>query len=157
MKRRELPTAGVATGLAAGALPTRANSTENHETVVGSWLATITAPGFGQFNDLISFHPGGIVTESRRYAVDSPYGRLLETTGHGAWERHDDAYKVFFRFFLQDPTTGAPVGTDNIRLSIELDRSTGALTGTFQSQVKDVNDNVLMAVTGPWTATRITV
>ena len=88
MDRRRLLTAGVAT-LAASALPAHAHN-DDHPDIVGSWLGTVTAtnPPLGQFNDLISFHEGGVVTESRRYFVPAtPLGNLLETTGHGAWER----------------------------------------------------------------------
>ena len=38
---------------------------------------------------LISFHEGGVVNESRRYYVPAtPLGPLLETTGHGSLEAH---------------------------------------------------------------------
>ena len=98
MDRRRLLTAGMAT-LAASALPAHAHS-DDHQDIVGSWLGTVTAtnPPLGQFNDLISFHEGGVVTESRRYFVPAtPLGNLLETTGHGAWERgRGRAFEAFF-------------------------------------------------------------
>lgn len=129
--------------------------------IVGSWLGTVTAtnPPFGQFNDLISFHPGGIVTESRRYSVPgTPFGNMLETSGHGAWERRgENSFEVFFRFLLQELNTGAPLGTDNIRLVLTLDRRHGTLGGTFQSQIKDMADTVLMTVAGDYAATPIVV
>jgi hypothetical protein len=128
---------------------------------VGSWFATVTAtnPPLGQFNDLISFHTGGVVTESRRYSIPgTPLGNLLETTGHGAWERTGgNTFEAFFRFLLQDADTGAVLGTDNIRLALTLDRAAGTLTGTFESQIKDTADNVLLTVTGDYSATPITV
>jgi hypothetical protein len=159
MDRRRLLTAGMAT-LAASALPAHAHS-DDHPDIVGSWLGTVTAtnPPLGQFNDLISFHEGGVVTESRRYFVPgTPLGNLLETTGHGAWERgRGRAFEAFFRFLLQDADTGAPLGTDNVRLSLALVRSTGKLDGTFESQIKDNAGNVLMTVTGTFSATPITV
>ena len=159
MDRRRLLTAGMAT-LAASALPAHAHS-DDHPDIVGSWLGTVTAtnPPLGQFNDLISFHEGGVVTESRRYFVPAtPLGNLLETTGHGAWERgRGRAFEAFFRFLLQDADTGAPLGTDNVRLSLALVRSTGKLDGTFESQIKDNAGNVLVTVTGTFSATPITV
>ncbi len=129
-----------------------------------SWapaLGTVTAtnPPLGQFNDLISFHEGGVVTESRRYFVPAtPLGNLLETTGHGAWERERGrAFEAFFRFLLQDADTGAPLGTDNVRLSLALVRNTGKLDGTFKSQIKDNAGTVIVTVTGTFSATPITV
>ena len=159
MDRRRLLTAGMAT-LATSALPAHAHS-DDHQDIVGSWLGTVTAtnPPLGQFNDLISFHEGGVVTESRRYFVPgTPLGNLLETTGHGAWERgRGRAFDAFFRFLLQDADTGAPLGTDNVRLSLALVRSTGKLDGTFESQIKDNAGTVLATVTGTFSATPITV
>jgi hypothetical protein len=138
--------------------PTRAVSDISF---IGSWFGTITAtnPPLGQFNDLISFHAGGVVTESRRYSVPgTPLGNLLETTGHGAWKRTGaNSFVVVFRFILQDADTGAVLGTDNVALSLTLDQATGTLTGTFESQIKDTAGNVLLIVTGDYSATPILV
>ena len=169
MDRRQLLTAGLAAGSVAAAVAADATSAQarddrddnDADDFVGSWFGTVTAtnPPLGQFNDLISFHTGGVVTESRRYLVPgTPFGTLLETTGHGAWERTGrNTFEAFFRFLLQNHDTGAPVGTDNIRLSLRLDRHTNTLTGTFQSQIKDLADTVLFTVTGTYSATEITV
>jgi hypothetical protein len=166
MNRRQLLTnsmAGVAAVVAANAIPTRAQADSNSHNLIGSWLGIITAtnPPLGQFNDLISFLPGGIVTESRRYSVPgTPLGNLLETTGHGAWERRSvNTFEAFFRFLLQknDTDTAVALGTDNIRLSLTLDRETGTLSGTFESQIKDTTDFILLTVTGDYSATSITV
>ena len=44
-------------------------------------------PALGGFEELISFHPGGIVTDAHRlYLPATPFGPLLETSGHGAWK-----------------------------------------------------------------------
>ena len=64
---------------------------------------------------------------------------------------------MFFRFLLQDADTGAPLGTDNVRLSLALVRNTGKLDGTFESQIKDNAGNVLVTVTGTFSATPISV
>jgi hypothetical protein len=163
MNRRQLLTngvAGMAAVVAANAVTARVQAGNNHN-LVGSWLGTITAtnPPLGQFNDLISFHPGGVVTESRRYSVPgTPLGNLLETTGHGAWGRKgENTFEAFFRFLLQDADTGAALGTDNIRLSLTLDRLSDTLTGTFESQIKDTADTILLTVTGDYSATPITI
>ena len=118
-----------------------------------------TNPPLGQFNDLISFHTGGVVTETRRYLVSpTPFGNLLETTGHGAWDQTGkNTFEAFFRFLLQNASSGAPIGTDNIRLFLTLDTTTGKLTGTFQSQIKDMAGNLLLTVTGNYSAALITL
>jgi hypothetical protein len=161
MDRRQLLTASVAAGMVASTTSSRALDDDDQD-IVGSWLGTVTAinPPLGQFNDLISFHTGGVVIESRRYLVPppTPFGSLLETTGHGAWERAGkNTFKAFFRFLLQTAADGVPIGTDNIHLSLTLDRKAGTLTGTFESQIKNTADSVLLTVTGSFTATPITV
>jgi hypothetical protein len=162
MDRRRLFTAGVAAGLAATAASARANDDRAEDDIVGSWFGTVTAtnPPLGQFNDLISFNAGGVVIESRRYFIPppTPFGSLLETTGHGAWERTGrNTFKAFFRFLVQSAADGTPIGTDNIRLSLKLDRQAGTLTGSFESQIKNTTDAVLLTVTGDFSATSITV
>jgi hypothetical protein len=159
--KRQLLTATLAGGVAASAtsLPARGDDDQD---IIGSWLGTVTAtnPPLGQFNDLISFHTGGIVIESRRYFVPppTPFGSLLETTGHGAWKRTGkNTFKAFFRFLVQTATDGVSVGTDNIQLSLKLDRNAGTLAGTFESQIKNTADTVLLTVTGNFAATPITV
>jgi hypothetical protein len=152
-------TAGMAAAVAAaGATPAAAQS--GSADPVGSYLGTVIAtnPPLGQFTDLISFHTGGVVTESRRYFVPgTPLGNLLETSGHGAWRRTGGhTFEAFFRFLVQNADTGSPMATDNVRLWLEADR-TGALSGSFQSQIKDLNDEVLLTVTGDYTATPIRV
>ena len=161
MDRRQLLAASVVAGVAGNAIPSHADE-GNDRDIVGSWFGTVTAtnPPLGQFNDLISFHTGGVVTESRRYLVPppTPFGSLLETTGHGAWERTGkNTFKAFFRFLVQTAGEGVPVGTDNVRLSFKFDRAAGTLTGTFQSQIKNTADTVLLTVTGDFAATAITV
>jgi len=161
MDRRDF-IAGAAAATAGVAAPAAAGGEHHHRrTIDGSWFGTVTAtnPPLGQFSDLISFHAGGVVTESRRYSVPAtPFGTLLETTGHGAWKRTGArTHEAFFRFLLQQADTGAPIGTDNVRLRLTLDGSGRVLTGTFESQIKDLADAVIFTVTGDYSATRIDV
>ena len=67
-------------------------------------------------------------------------------------------YEVFFRFLLQEapPSAGAPLGTDNIRLSLRVDRS-GNLSGTFESNIKAVDGTIIFTAKGTIEAERITV
>ena len=161
MRRRQVLKATALATLATAAPATLAAQEGGDQGLVGSWFGTVTAtnPPLGQFNDLISFHTGGVVTESRRYLVTpTPIGNLLETTGHGAWTRTGgDSFEAFFRFMLQDANSGAPIGTDNVRLFLTLNRGDRTLTGTFVSQIKDTSGAILIQVTGTYSATPITV
>ena len=160
MERRELITGVLAAAAVAGASSAEAASGRSPDPV-GSYFGTVTAtnPPLGQFNDLLSLHEGGVVIESRRYSVPgTPFGTLLETTGHGAWKRTGGhTFEAFFRFLLQNQDTGDPIGTDNVHLWLTVDRASGGLTGTFQSQIKDLADAVLLTVEGTYTAAPIAV
>ena len=74
------------------------------------------------------------------YIPASPFGPLLETSGHGAWKTvRGGGITAFFRFILQQapPSAGGPVGTDNVRLNIRLDRSGDRFSGRFESTIRD--------------------
>ena len=100
-------------------------------------------------------------TESRRYYVpETPLGPLLETFGHGAWKRTGSrSYSAFFRFLLQQApeSAGAPLGTDNIRLAVRLDRNADAYAGTFESTIRDLSGAVVFTARGTVAADRIMV
>jgi hypothetical protein len=159
MNRRKWLLSAAAAAAVAG--PDVVHADNNGDGIVGSWFGTVTAtePPLGSFNSLISFHTGEIVVESRRYLVKgTPFGDLLETTGHGAWKRSGNRqYDVFFRFLIQNHDTGEPIGTDNIRLQLRLSRDRDALDGTFQSQIRLTDDTVVFEAAGTYTASRITV
>src|SRR5436305_11174983 len=59
--------------------------------MVGSWRVNVdvTNPaGFPSFPVLMTFHSDGTVVESRlSYIPQGPSGAIVETTGHGAWQR----------------------------------------------------------------------
>jgi hypothetical protein len=168
MDRKQLLKTGAAVGAGTlvGVAPAQAddNRDESGNRAIGSWFGTVTAtnPPLGSFSDILSIHEGGVVTESRRYYVvpPPPFPNLLETTGHGAWKRTGHgSVELFFRFLLQEPppSSGSPIGTDNIRITATLDAGGQKLTGTFVSQVKDNAGNVLIQVEGTYAADRITV
>lgn len=159
--RKELLGGGAVAGVVAlGAAPVA----QGHDgDIVGSWTGTVTAtdPPLGSFGNLISFHTGGVVTESRRYYVPvTPLGPLLETSGHGAWKRTGSrSYEAFFRFLLQQapPSAGEPVGTDNIRLKLRLERGGDRFSGTFESNIRDTAGAVVFTARGTISGERIEV
>jgi len=52
--------------------------------------------------------------------------------------------------------TGAPIDIDNVHLWLTLDHGAQTLTGTLQSQIKDLADAVVFTVRGDYSATPIT-
>jgi hypothetical protein len=161
--RKELLGGGAVAGVVALAAAPVAQGHGGDEDIVGSWNGTITAtdPPLGSFGNLISFHTDGVLTESRRlYVPATPLGPLLETTGHGAWKRTGSrSYEAFFRFLLQQapPSAGEPLGTDNIRLKLRLDRGGDRFTGTFESNIRDNTGAVVFTARGTISGERIEV
>jgi hypothetical protein len=160
LTRKGLLGAGAAgaAGLAVAA-PAQAHD-RDHDGIVGSWFLTITAddPALGSFNGLISFHVGGVVTESRRYYIPAtPLGPLLETSGHGAWKGERRGVTAFWRFMLQQapPSAGAPVGTDNVRINVRLDRGGDRFSGRFESTIRDNSGAVVFTAAGDIVGERI--
>ena len=161
--RKELLGGGTIAGVVALGIAPVAQAHGGDQDIVGSWNGTITAtdPPLGSFGNLISFHTGGVVTESRRlYVPATPFGPLLETTGHGAWKRTGArSYEAFFRFLLQQapPSAGEPVGTDNIRLELRLERGGDRFLGTFESNIRDNAGAVVFTARGTISGERIEV
>ena len=131
----------------------------------GSWVTLVTAtnpPGLPAMQSLMTFTRDGGVLESRRLYVPPPFGPLLETGGHGAWERaaHHE-FLVKFIFLLQAApnhpvlVNGEPLGTDNIFMRIRLDHSGDTFSGTFVSQARDPQGNVVFSAQGTVQGTRI--
>ena len=161
-RRQLLSAAGAAAAgsLVATAGPARADGTQE---IVGSWFATVIAtdPPLGSFASMLSFHGDGTLTESRRlFLADSPFGPVLETGGHGAWKRTGlGRYDAFFRFLLQQapPSAGAPVGTDDVTLQLEVTPRTGVIRGNFSSTIKNTEGQAVFTAIGTVVAERMEV
>ena len=131
---------------------------DDDDGIVGSWYGRVTAddPALGSF-EVISFHRDGIVTDAHRlYIPATPFGPLLETSGHGAEDHAHRLHRVL-RFLLQQapPSAGAPVGTDNVRLNIRLERGGNRFTGRFESTIRDTAGNAVFTATGAIAGERI--
>ena len=138
-------------------------SGSDQRTIEGSWIGTVTAvnPPLGSFANLITFIPKGGVIESRRSYADTPAGSLLETPGHGEWKKVGvKEYQVNYTFLLQGApdnpkARGVALGTETISLRLRLNRQGTQLSGTFRSDAKDPNGNIVFTTTGTYSATRI--
>jgi hypothetical protein len=138
---------------------------ESH-TLEGSWAMTVIAtspPGLPPLSSLITFTRGGEVIESRRgYLPFSPFGPILETAGHGVWDRmRHGEFAATFTFLVQaapnnlDFVSGESLGTDKIRLRITVDSSGDSFSGVFVSEARDANGNVVFSATGTVVGTRL--
>jgi hypothetical protein len=141
---------------------------EERRTLEGAWAMTVTVtdpPGFPALKSLITFTAGGEVLESRRpYFPFTPFGPVLETGGHGAWVATGRRrFAVDFRFLLQAAPNnaafpnGEDLGTDRIRLQIQRDRSGDGFTGTFMSEARDADGNLVFQAHGTVSGVRLGV
>jgi hypothetical protein len=132
----------------------------------GAWAMTVIAtspPGLPPLNSLITFTGSGEVIESRRgYLPFSPFGPVLETAGHGVWDRtgHGEIAATFTFLVQAAPNNpvfvaGESLGTDKIRLRLTLSHSGDSFSGAFVSQARDANGNVVFSAAGTVTGTRL--
>ena len=141
LTRKGLLAAGGAAGatVLATAAPARAHGGDDDDDgIVGSWYGRVTAddPALGSFEELISFHPGGIVTDAHRSTPGERRSAhcwrppaMAPGRAAGAATRRSFASCCSRRL----PSAGAAVGTDNVRLiGMKLDRSGNRLYGPLR-------------------------
>jgi hypothetical protein len=166
MKFPGIKSIGLFAVLALSALAGPVAAHDDEVSLEGSWAMTITATepaGLPPFKGLISFLPSGDVIETRRpYVPFTPFGPVIESSGHGRWERTSRRqYSVAFLFLLQaSPNNvafpnGEDLGTDNIRLQLRPSRDGESFTGTFMSAAKDADGNVVFQARGTVAGTRL--
>ena len=120
LTRKGLLAGGVAGAAALAAASPAGASSSRRRRARGAGRVAEDDPALGSFEELISFHPGGIVSDAHRStSPPRPFGPAAGLSGHGAWRSAGrGACTAFFRFLLQQapPSAGAAVGTDNVRL-----------------------------------------
>jgi hypothetical protein len=99
-----------------------------------------------RYGDRVPPAPGGV--NSLWDAIRDDQSRRWQRTGSGQFDVH-------LVFLLQNATTGADVGTDNVHLSLTLDSTGSILSGTFESTVEDPSGNPLFTASGTFAASRI--
>jgi hypothetical protein len=120
-------------------------------------------PGFGEFPVLMTVVPdGGVVATRPLYIGASPAGGLLDSPNHGAWAHLDGhSYAITLIGFSQGAPGndllpgGAPFATEKIIWEATQDPHTGALSGPWHSTFTSPQGQVIFAVGGTITGTRI--
>ncbi len=131
----------------------------------GSWKAVVTAtdpPLLPPLKVLLTFtRDGGVVETRRLYNPESPFGPLLFTPGHGAWERTaDDQFAAtvvdFFQAAPNNPAAdGTVLGEEEVRYRVTLDPAGENLNGQLIGEIKDSEGNVVFTFSANVRATRI--
>ena len=123
----------------------------------GSWLYTVTIPGY-TFQGIETYSAGGGYTEADQLSF-SPIA--VASAGHGAWEM--TGAKTFVLTYLNLTfdafSTGNPTGTLKVRQTTTLSKSGNSYTGAGDFTYYDLDGNPIPSISGTFTitATRIVV
>ena len=108
------------------------------------------------------FTRDGEVVETRRlYNPFSPFGPLMFTPAHGAWERtaNNEFAVTIVDFFQAAPNNpaadGTVLGEEKVRFSVTLGPGGESLSGRLVGEVKDSDGNLIFTFSASVQATRI--
>ena len=123
-----------------------ASQNASQRTVEGVWRTVVTPRncqtgeplGPLVIRGLFTFHEGGTVSE---FGVAPGSTPALRSPGHGVWQREHGWQDYSFAFIHNRyDATGAFLGTQTVRATLELDGSGDALATQATVQVFDAND-----------------
>ena len=156
-RRQLLKGAGVLGGLAALLSPATAlfaQPNTNTPTIGGSWQVHVTPQGSGTpspFQALHTFTGDGALTTSEQRDQVAP---RLKSSGHGSWVKvpsTEDDFVYSYKKLVVD-TQGNLLGTQNIKIKIELAKDGQSFTGTgtsvFQPAQQPPDPDYVFRLTG---------
>jgi len=117
----------------------------------GSWLYTVTIPGY-TFQGIETYSAGGGYTEADQLSF-SPIA--VASAGHGAWKMTGE--KTFVLTYLNLTfdafSSGNPTGTLKVRQNTRIDESGNSYTGSGDYTYYDLNGNPIPSISGTFTIT----
>jgi len=121
----------------------------------GSWLYTVTAPGFGSFQGIETYSAGGGYSEADQLSFNPS---LVATAGHGAWKNTGGGkFLLTYLNITFDGYTGVPTGTSRVRQAATIDKTGNSYNGSGDFNYFDTGGNLVFGGTFTITATRILV
>lgn len=123
----------------------------------GSWLYTVTIPGY-TFQGIETYSAGGGYTEADQLSFNP---LAVASAGHGAWKmtgaRTFDL--TYLNLTFDHFSSGNPTGTLKVRQTTVIDRSGNSYTGSGDYTYYDLSGNPIPSISGTFTitATRILV
>ena len=117
----------------------------------GSWLYTVTIPGY-TFQGIETYSAGGGYMEADQLSFNP---LAVASAGHGAWKmisekRFDLTYlNLTFDAF----SSGTPTGTLKVRQTTKIDKSGNSYTGSGDYTYYDLDDNPIPSISGTFTIT----
>jgi len=123
----------------------------------GSWLYTVTIPGY-TFLGIETYSGGGGYTEADQLSFTPT---AVASAGHGAWQKTGE--KTFLLTYLNLTfdafSSGNPTGTLKVRQTTTLGSTGNTYTGSGDYTYYDLKGNPIPSISGTFTITakRITV
>lgn len=117
----------------------------------GSWVVDASVFGSSQvIKALLTCTPNGEV-------VETPSVPIAVSTGHGGWIRLDHNEFSITVVYLRRNEDGELIGTSKVRSNLRVNESFTDAQGRFETQVLDLNGNILDSFAGFAQAKRIQV
>jgi len=132
-------------------------STQQAQGPEGSWLYTVTSPGF-IFQGIETYSAGGGYTEADQLSFNPI---AVASAGHGAWQMTGQRTfnLTYVNLTFDGFSTGNPTGTLKVRQTTTLNKSGNSYTGSGDFTYYDMDGNLIPSISGTFTitATRIVV
>ena len=124
---------------------------------VGSWLYTVTIPGF-TFQGIETYSAGGGYTEADQLSFNP---LAVASAGHGAWKMTGERTfeLTYLNLTFDGFGSGNPTGTLKVRQTTTVSKDGNSYTGSGDYTYYDLNGNPIPSISGTFTirATRIVV
>ena len=121
------------------------------QTPEGSWLYTVTIPGF-TFQGIETYSAGGGYTEADQLSFNP---LAVASAGHGAWKmtggRTFDL--TYLNLTFDAFSSGNPTGTLKVRQKTTIDASGNSYTGSGDYTYYDLDGNPIPSISGTFTIT----
>ncbi len=117
----------------------------------GSWLYTVTIPGYA-FQGIETYSTGGGYTEADQLSF-SPLA--VASAGHGAWQMTGErTFNLTYLNLTFDAfSSGNPTGTLKVRQTTKMDKSGNSYTGSGDYTYYDLDGNPIPNISGTFTIT----
>jgi hypothetical protein len=121
----------------------------------GSWLYTVTIPGY-TFQGIETYSAGGGYTEADQLSF-SPIG--VASAGHGAWQMTGPRTfnLTYINLTFDGFSTGNPTGTLKVRQTTTIAKSGNSYTGSGDYTYYDLNGNPIPSISGTFTITAMRI
>jgi hypothetical protein len=153
LKRRQLLKSAALLALSFAVLggSTTAFADDRNASPEGSWLYTVTIPGY-TFQGVETYGAGGGYTEADQLSF-SPFA--VASAGHGVWQSTGRSKFVltYLNLTFDGFLTGKPTGTLKVRQTTTIDKTGNSYSGSGDYTYYDTNGNPIPSISGTFTIT----